>query len=97
MNADIEQLKEQYRRLQELASLLSATVLRNAAVQIIQEHNLGGDNINQLMTLAEECFTCASLPGLKHSIAAGLQAAGHELMAKAVEADTKRQRDDRKE
>ncbi len=46
MNADIEQLKEQYRRLQELASLLSATVLRNAAVQIIQEDNLGGDNIN---------------------------------------------------
>lgn len=97
MNADVEQLKEQYRQLQELASILSATVLRNAAVQIVQEHKLGGDNINQLMTLAEECFTCAGFPGLEHSIAVGLQAAGHDLMAKAVEADTKRQRDDRKE
>ena len=92
MTADSEQLKEQYRRLQELASVLSAKVLRNAAVQIIQEHDLSSENITYLMALAEECFTCAGLPGLKPAIAQGLQAAGHELMARAVEADTKRQR-----
>jgi hypothetical protein len=97
MTGDIDQLKQQYERLQELASLLSATVLRNAAVQIIQENYTGTNNINHLMTLAEQCFTCAGLPGLKPSIAAGLQAAGHELMARAVDADTNRQRSEGEE
>jgi hypothetical protein len=97
MTGDIDQLKQQYQRLQELATLLSATVLRNAAVQLIQEHYSGTNNINHLMTLAEQCFTCAGLPGLKPSIAAGLQAAGHELMARAVEADTNRQRSEGEE
>ena len=97
MTGDIDQLKQQYERLQELASLLSATVLRNAAVGIMKANYTGANNINHLMTLAEQCFTCAGLPGLKPSIAAGLQAAGHQLMARAVEADANRQRSEGEE
>jgi hypothetical protein len=50
----------------------------------------------QVLREAELCFRCAKSPGLKREIAEGLEAAGHELMAKAVEIDTIMERGKRK-
>ncbi len=45
------------------------------------------------MQEAHECFRYAEIPDLKKEIAEGLRAVGHELMAKAVELETKLQRE----
>ncbi len=54
-----------------------------------------GSSIDAALLLleAEECFRCARIPGLKNEIAEGLEATGHEFMAKAVEIETGRQRE----
>jgi hypothetical protein len=46
-----------------------------------------------LLREAEECFRWARVPGLRKEIAEGLEAAGHEFMAAAVEIETMLQRD----
>ena len=38
---------------------------------------------------AEECFRCARVPNLKAEIAEGLEVAGRELMAMAVDIETR--------
>ena len=93
----IKQLKEENQRLRDTALALSLTLLRQSAVQTLLDEAGGGADVQNLMRLAEECFECASLPGLKQPIAAGLEAAGHELMAKAVEIETKIQRSKQEE
>ena len=50
----------------------------------------------RLVREAEDCFRFARLPGLKSEIAEGLEVAGHELMAKAVEIETGLQHAQRK-
>jgi hypothetical protein len=49
-----------------------------------------------LVCEAEQCFRCARSPGLKEVIATGLEAAGHEFMARAVDIETSLQRERRK-
>jgi hypothetical protein len=89
----IKQLKEENQRLRDTALALSLTLLRHSAAQTLLDDDRRGDtDVQNLMRLADECFQCASLPGLKRPIADGLEAAGHELMAKAVEIETKIQR-----
>ena len=93
----IKQLKEENQRLRDTALALSLTLLRQSAVQTLMDDGSSGTDVQNLMRLAEECFECASLPGLKQPIADGLEAAGHELMAKAVEIETKIQRSKQEE
>jgi hypothetical protein len=54
-----------------------------------------GSSIDAALLLleAEECFRCARISGIKNEIAEGLEATGHEFMAKAVEIETGRQRE----
>ena len=89
----IRLLQGENAHLRDVISALSATVLRSGAVNTINDHYAGSKDIRHLMSLAEECFHCAAMPGLKPPIAKGLKVAGEELMAKAVAIDTKLQRD----
>jgi hypothetical protein len=85
----IEELQSENQRLRGLIVSLSATLLRDIAVDPPTDGR--GSNradVERLMHEAEDCFRCAKLPGLKKEIAQGLEAAGHELMAKAVEIET---------
>jgi hypothetical protein len=88
----ITQLKQENRRLRNTALGLSLLLLRQAAVHTLMGHSASSTDVHELMRLAQECFDCARLPDLKVPIAEGLQAAGHELMARAVEIETKLQR-----
>jgi len=89
----IQQLQAENRRLCDIALSLSLTLLRTAAVHSVPNQNAGRADVQNLLVLSEECFRCSALPGLKPPIAEGLQAAGHELMAKAVEIDARLQRE----
>ena len=78
--------------MRELVGSLSATLLRKVAVESISHLSPDSSDAKRLVREAEECFRCATIPGLKSEIAEGLQVAGHELMAKAVEIETGIQR-----
>jgi hypothetical protein len=91
----IRLLREENAHLRDVVFVLSATVLRTGAVNTINDHYAGSKDVRHLLSLAEECFRCAGLPGLKPLIAEGLKVAAEELMAKAVEVETKLQREQR--
>ena len=84
----IEELQAEVQHLRDLVVSLSAALLRNNATSTSSRTDLGSE-AEHLVCEAEQCFRCARLPGLKEEIAAGLEAAGHELMKKAVAIDTK--------
>jgi hypothetical protein len=86
----IKKLKDENRHLRDAALSLSLTLIRNAALHTVKEASNG--HVENLIRLSEECFRSARLSGLKQPIAEGLEAAGHELMAKAVEIETRLQR-----
>lgn len=88
----IDELQQQNRRLRMLVLSLSATLLRKIAVKSEMIRSLDNANSERLLREAEECFKCARIPGLKSEFADGLQAAGSELMTKAVEIETEIQR-----
>jgi len=71
---------------------LSITLLRNVAVESRKDRAANTADAERLVIEAEECFRCARIPGLKSEIAEGLEVAGRELMAKAVEIETALQR-----
>ncbi len=76
------------RHLRCLVTSLSITLLRNVAVESRKDRAADTADAERLVHEAEECFRCARIPGLKSEIAEGLEVAGRELMAKAVEIDT---------
>ena len=92
----LRELKQQILQLRTHVVSLSATLLRKAAVESDTGQQLDEADAERLLHEAEDCFRCARIPGLNSEIAQGLQAAGRELMAKAVEIETERQRDERK-
>jgi hypothetical protein len=93
-NAPIKELQAENQWLRELVVSLSVTLLRNIALDPPKyRRNASGADAERLLTEAEQCFRCARIPGLKKEIAEGLQAAGNELMAKAVEIETVLQRE----
>lgn len=92
----IEELQEQNRVLQILVMSLSATLLREVALELEARRPRDSADAERLVREAEECFRCARITGLKLEIANGLEAAGHELMAQAVEIETTVQRHKRK-
>lgn len=91
----IRLLREENSQLRDIVFALSATVLLTGAVNTIKDHYAGSKELRHLLSLADECFRCAGTPGLKQPIAEGLKVAAEELMAKAVEIDTKLQREQR--
>jgi hypothetical protein len=92
----IKELQEQIHELRNRVMSLSARLLCKIASESASPRPLDGADAEALIREAEECFRCARIPGLKSEIAVGLEAAGRELMAQAVEIVTGLQRGDRK-
>jgi hypothetical protein len=93
-NATIEELQIENHHLREMVVSLSATLLRNLTFDPPRHRrHASSADAEHLVEDAEECFRCARVPGLKKEIAEGLEAAGNELMAKAVEIETVLQRE----
>jgi hypothetical protein len=95
MTDDVNKLKEEINNLRSVVLSMSATLMTHAALQTVSDHSAANLHSRDLIGLAEECFRCARLPELKSPIAEGLEAIGHELMARAVALDTKRDRAER--
>jgi len=93
----IKELQEENRQLRSLVESINATLLREFAVKSITNRPLDSADSKRLLREAEDCFRFARLPGLKSEIAEGLEVAGHELMAKAVQIETRLQYAGRKE
>ena len=85
-------LQADNQRLRELVVSLSASLLRNV---VRRDRRDAARNIDAeyLFCEAEVCFVCARISGLKEEIAKGLEVAGHEFMTKAVEIETRLQRE----
>jgi hypothetical protein len=85
-------LQADNQRLRELVVSLSASLLRNV---VRRDRRDAARNIDAeyLFCEAEACFVCARISGLKEEIAKGLEVAGHEFMTKAVEIETRLQRE----
>jgi hypothetical protein len=94
MKSTFEELRSENQRLRDLVVSLSATVLRNVAVDFYKHSRTASraDAAEQFVREAEDCFRCARIPGLKTEIADGLEVAGHELLAKAVGIEAIQQR-----
>jgi hypothetical protein len=88
----IEELLSENQELRDLVVSLSTRLLRNSARKAPKGRR-GEDNAELLLEDAEECFLCARIQSLPQEIANGLEAAGNALMAKAVEIETKLQRE----
>jgi PAS domain-containing protein len=71
-----------------------ATVIK----KVHQKDNHHGEPTDStfLLQIADECFLSARTPGVRREIAEGLDAMGHELMAKAVAIDAAFQRENQK-
>ena len=91
--ASIKVLQAELRHLRELVASLSVTLLQKAALDWHETRSTTTSvDAERLLREAEECFRCAKLPGLRNEIADGLNAAGHELMARAVAIESNLQR-----
>ncbi len=93
MQCTVEDLRSENQRLRNLIVSLSATLLRNVAVNFYKNSRaVNSTDAEQFLREAEDCLRCATIPGLKKEISDGLEVAGHEFLAKAVEIETIRQR-----
>ena len=88
----IRELRQQNQQLHKLLVSLSALVLRKVAAEYELHRPFSSADAERFVHEAEECFRCARIPGLMQEIAGGLEVAGHELMAMAVEIETELQR-----
>ena len=95
-NDTIEELRSENEWLRDLLVSLSATLLRRVALDPARrDRSVSKADAKYLLKEAEMCFRCARIPKLKIEIAQGLEVAGNELMAKAVEIETRLQREER--
>jgi hypothetical protein len=92
----IDELKLENQQLRTVVASLSGALLREVALEILAGQPNETPNTKQLLNQAEECFRCARIPQLHSAIAEGLEVAGRELMAKAVEIEAALQRERRK-
>jgi hypothetical protein len=91
----IKALQLENQHLRELVISLSAKLLRSAATQLSKTDRPDTSrDAERLVDEAEQCFNCARMPDLKKEVAEGLEVAGHELMARAVQIDTTLERED---
>jgi uncharacterized glyoxalase superfamily metalloenzyme YdcJ len=88
----IRELRQQNQQLHKLLVSLSAVLLRKVATESKLHGPCSSADAERFVHEAEECFRCARIPGLKQEIAEGLEVAGHELMAMAVDIETRLQR-----
>jgi hypothetical protein len=88
----IKELRQQNQQLQMLLVSLSATLLRKSTAELEMHRPFSSADAERFIQEAEDCFRCARTPGLKQEIAEGLEVAGSELMAIAVEIETGLQR-----
>jgi len=86
-------LKSENEHLRDLVVSLSATVLRQTAFEFCGGSHASRADPKHLLSVAEECFRCARVPGLRKETVEGLEVAGNEFMARAVEIETTLQRD----
>src|SRR5262245_22840064 len=94
----IEDLQSEIDHLRTLVASLSAALLLQVAVETLKDFRTATRaDAEHLVHEAEECFRCARLGGIRKEIAAGLEVAGNELMSKAVEIETRLQREGRKD
>jgi hypothetical protein len=92
----IEELQAENQRLRIAVAALSAALLCGAAVDSVARKPAERADAERLLREAEHCFRCAGIPELKSAVSRGLEIAGHELMAKAVEIESRLQRERRK-
>ena len=93
LRCEIIEFRKELDHLGKLLALnLSAALLHQAINFPAENSNFEKKYAERLIQQAEECFRCARLPGVKEEIARGLDVAGHEFMAKAVEVETELQR-----
>jgi hypothetical protein len=93
MKFAFKQLRSENEHLRKLVVSITATVLRNVAVDFYKSSRAANSaDAEQFVREAEDCFRCARIPGLKAEIANGLEVAGHQLLAKAVEIEAIQQR-----
>jgi hypothetical protein len=90
----LESLRSENQHLRNLLGSLTATLLRNIALESSEPHRaVMVDDAERLVRDADACFRCAKMAGLKKEIVDGLEVAGQEFMAKAVEIETMLQRE----
>jgi hypothetical protein len=93
MKCTFKQLRSENEHLRNLVVSITATVLRNVAVDFYKSSRAANStDAEQFVRGAEDCFRCARIPGLKADIANGLEVARHQLLAKAVEIEAIQQR-----
>jgi hypothetical protein len=93
-NITIEELQSENQRLRDLVVLLSARLVGNLVLAPPSfRRNVSSSEAAQLLEEAEICFRCASISRLEKEITEALGATGDELMAKAIEVETKLQRE----
>src|ERR1700730_1602186 len=86
MKCTFEDLRSENQRLRNLVVSLSATVLRNVAVNFYKNNcAVNSTDAEQFVREAEDCFRCAKIPRLKKEIADGLEVAGHERLGTILE------------
>ena len=89
-----DELRAEIQRLRDLLLSFSATLLCRVALDPDRDaRSYSRVDTERLLTEAEMCFRCAVMEGLKIEIAEGLQVAGNELLAKAVEIESQLQRE----
>jgi DNA-binding CsgD family transcriptional regulator len=89
-----QKLESDISALRELVVSLSAALLRSIAGGNTQNrHSEHFTEAEQLLHDAEECFHCAKNPSVKKAVAASLEVAGQQAMAKAIELEKVVQRD----
>ena len=86
------ELQEQIQQLRTLVLSLSAKLLCEIVTESETHRSLDRGDAERFVREAEDCFRCARIPGLSKEIAEGLEVAGRELMARAVEIETALQR-----
>jgi len=85
----LRSLRSENQDLRDLVVSLSATLLRHIALNPpMYRRNANSADAERLVEDAEQCFRCAKVSGLKSEIAESLEAAGNQLMARAVEIET---------
>ena len=88
----MRELQQQNKQFYQLLVSLSATLLRKVATESEMHKPFTAADAERFVDDAQGCFRCARIPGLRQEIAEGLEVAGLELMAMAVDIETRTQR-----
>jgi hypothetical protein len=93
-NTTLEELKAENQELRDLIVSIAFALLRNIALNPPKDcRDVSSADADQLLKEADIFLRCAKIAGLNNEIAEGLASAGNELMARAVEIETKLQRE----